>query len=253
MLSFILPVAILLLWFFVTATNRVPEYILPGPVTLAKGGFDFFFGSLDLSPYSGTFWQHALASSKRVTTGFLLATILGVPTGIAAGNYPRFERILDPLIQAIRSIPGIGWLPLAMVWFGIGMKTAVFLIALAAFFPIYLNSMHGAKQVRLIWKRSALMLGAGPCAILTTVVLPGAMPSIVSGLRTGMGLSWAYVVLGELTGVPDGLGAVIMDARMLGQVQIILIGMISIALVGRLSDRLLLLLLRSVAWRKEMV
>lgn len=251
--SLIIPVVFLLLWIFVTASNRIPEYILPAPLNLLRSGYDFIFGSLGLSPYAGTFWQHALASSKRVLSGFLLAASLGVPAGLAAGSNRWFEKMLDPTVQAIRSIPGIGWLPLAMVWFGIGMRTAVFLIALAAFFPIYLNSMQGAKQVRLVWKRSAQMLGAGPRTILTTVILPGAMPSIVSGLRTGMGLSWAYVVLGELTGVPDGLGAVIMDARMLGQVQIILIGMICVALVGRLSDRLLVLLLRAVAWRKEMV
>ena len=119
-------------------------------------------------------------------------------------------------IQAIRSVPGIGWLPLAIVWFGIGTKTTVFLIALAGFFPIYVNSAQGARHVRDIWKRAAFMLGADRWSIFTTVILPGAMPSVVSGLRVALGLSWAYLVLGELTGVPDGLGAVIMDARMLG-------------------------------------
>jgi NitT/TauT family transport system permease protein len=252
-ISLIIPIGILLIWVLITAYNRIPGYILPAPLTLLTGFYDFIFGFLGLSPYSGTFWQHTLASSKRVLAGFLLAAILGVPAGIIAGSNPWIEKMLDPPIQAIRSIPGISWLPLAIIWFGIGMRTTVFLIALAAFFPIYLNSLHGAKQVRQIWKRSAQMLGADPLTIFYTVVLPGAMPSVVSGLRTGMGLSWAYVVLGELTGVPDGLGAMIMDARMLGQVQIILIGMVAIAVVGRLSDRLLLALLRAVAWRKEIV
>ena len=97
------------------------------------------------------------------------------------------------------------------------------------------------------------MLGADRWSIFTTVILPGAMPSVVSGLRVALGLSWAYLVLGELTGVPDGLGAVIMDARMLGQVDMIIVGMISIALLGRLSDRLLLFFLGKMVWRKEMV
>jgi NitT/TauT family transport system permease protein len=252
-ISLIIPSVILLIWLLITAYNRIPGYILPGPITLVIGGYDFIFGFLNHSPYSGTFWQHTLASSTRVLAGFLLAASLAVPAGIAAGSNPWVVKILDPPVQAIRSIPGISWLPLAIIWFGIGMQTTVFLIALAAFFPIYLSSLHGAKQVRLIWKRSAQMLGAGPRTIFVTIVLPGAMPSVVSGLRTGLGLSWAYVVLGELTGVPDGLGAMIMDARMLGQVEMILIGMIAIAVVGRLSDRLLLALLRAVAWRKEMV
>jgi len=252
-LPLVLPAMLGAAWALATSVGGVPEYILPSPVSLARTIWDFLFGTLHLSHYSGTFWLHALASTKRVALGFLLAAGVGVPVGIAAGTGRWCERLVDPTIHAIRAIPGIGWLPLAMVWFGIGTKTTVFLIALAAFFPIYVNSAQGAKHVRPVWKRAALMLGADRREVLTTVVLPATLPSIVSGLRIGLGLSWAYLVLGELSGVPDGLGAVIMDARMMGHVEIIIVGMVSIAVVGRLSDRALLLLLGRMAWRKEMV
>ena len=252
-LPFLLPVLVLGLWELATAPGGLPEYVLPGPRALALTTWDFFWGTLHRSAYSGTFWRHALASSERVAVGFLLAAFIGIPLGLAAGSIGNIRRLVDMTIQAIRSVPGIGWLPLAIVWFGIGTKTTVFLIALAGFFPIYVNSAQGARHVRTIWKRAAFMLGADRWSIFTTVILPGAMPSVVSGLRVALGLSWAYLVLGELTGVPDGLGAVIMDARMLGQVDIIIVGMISIALMGRLSDRLLLFLLGRLAWRREMV
>jgi len=252
-LGLILPALLIGAWGLSTAPGGLPEYVLPSPRALALTTWDFFWGTLHSSTYSGAFWRHALASSERVAVGFLLAAFIGIPLGLAAGSIGNVERLVDMSIQAIRSVPGIGWLPLAMVWFGIGTKTTVFLIAMAGFFPIYVNSAQGARHVRIIWKQAAFMLGADRWTIFTTVILPGAMPSVVSGLRVALGLSWAYLVLGELTGVPDGLGAVIMDARMLGQVDIIIVGMISIALLGRLSDRLLLFLLGRLAWRREIV
>jgi sulfonate transport system permease protein len=252
-LPFLLPALILAMWEIATSQGRIAEYVLPSPRALVLTTWDFFWGTLNRSAYSGTFWKHALASSERVAVGFLLAAMIGVPLGLAAGSIRNVRRLVDMTIHAVRAVPGIGWLPLAIVWFGIGTKTTVFLISLAGFFPIYVNSAQGARHVRPIWKRAALMLGADRWSLFTTVILPGAMPSVVSGLRVALGLSWAYLVLGELTGVPDGLGAVIMDARMLGQVDMIIVGMISIALLGRLSDRLLLFLLRRLVWRREMV
>jgi NitT/TauT family transport system permease protein len=123
-----------------------------------------------------------------------------------------------------------------MVWFGIGLKTTVFLVALAAFFPIYLNAEAGARQVSPILLQAGAMMGVRRLRGTFAILIPAAMPQIITGLRLGMGISWAYLVLGELTGVPDGLGAVIMDARMLGRIDIIVVGILMIALVGRLCD-----------------
>ncbi len=252
-LPFLLPALVLGLWELATSRGAIAEYVLPSPRTLILTTWDFLSGTLNRSAYSGTFWKHALASSERVAVGFLLAAVIGVPLGLAAGSIRTIERLVDMSIHAIRAVPGIGWLPIAIVWFGIGAKTTVFLISLAGFFPVYLNSAQGARHVRPIWKRAAFMLGADRWSLFSTVILPGAMPSVVSGLRVALGLSWAYLVLGELTGVPDGLGAVIMDARMMGHVDIILVGMISIAFLGRLSDRLLVFVLGKLLWRKEMI
>ena len=119
------------------------------------------------------------------------------------------------------------------------MKTTVFLVALAAFFPIYINSASGVRQVSPVLLQAGAMMGVRRVRGTFAILLPSAMPYIISGLRLGLGISWAYLVLGELTGVANGLGAVIMDARMLGRIDIIIVGILLIAVIGRLSDQLL--------------
>jgi sulfonate transport system permease protein len=142
-------------------------------------------------------------------------------------------------VNALRAVPGITWLPLALVWFGIGMKTTIFLVALAAFFPVYLNAAAGAAQVNPLLLQAGAMMGVRRLRGTFAILLPGAMSHLMTGLRLGLGISWAYLVLGELTGVPNGLGAVIMDARMLGRIDMIVVGIIIIAVIGRVTDQVL--------------
>jgi sulfonate transport system permease protein len=232
------------IWSLLSLTSKIAGYLLPSPWTLIKVALDFAFGSLHMNPYSGTLWKHALSSIGRVLWGFVIASVSGLILGFLTGRSSLMKKLLDPLVHILRTVPGIGWLPIAMVWFGIGVKTTVFLIALAAFFPVYLNTFHGAASVPILYIRAGKMLGAGKYSIFSTVIIPSAFPSVAVGLRLGLGISWAYLVLGELTGVTNGLGAVMMDARMLGDVEMILVSMIYIALIGRLCDILLLRLLR---------
>jgi NitT/TauT family transport system permease protein len=196
------------------------------------------------APFAGRFADDVSASLTRVLYGFAIATILGLPLGLLSGRLAMVDRSLSFTVNAIRAAPGITWLPLAMVWFGIGAATTIFLVSLAAFFPIYLNTASGARQVDPLLLRSAQMMGVSGFSAVRKVLIPASMPHILTGLRLGLGLAWAYLVLGELTGVPNGLGAVIMDARMLGRVDMIIVGMVIIALIGRLSDLLLSLGLR---------
>lgn len=152
--------------------------------------------------------------------------------------------MLSPLVNGLRSVPGICWLPLALVWLGIGFRTTVFLVALAAFFPIYLNAATGTAAVAPILVRAGSMLGLSPVAVFLRVIMPAAMPHIRAGLRLGLGVGFAYLVLGELTGVPDGIGTMIMDARLMGRVDMILVGIILMSVLGWLGDVLLGLMLR---------
>lgn len=236
----VLPLVILTVWIIVSEAGWIPGYILPKPIDILRVAVDFFTGKAELSPYSGIFWANFLASCGRVVMGFFIAAAFGVVLGFYTGEFAMAKRILDPMVHALRAVPGIGWLPLAMVWFGVGQKTTLFLIALAAFFPIYVNVAHGVASVPPLFLRAGRMLGADKRTLLWRVTLPSAFPSALVGLRLGLGISWAYLVLGELTGVSEGLGAIMMDARMLGQTEMIFVTMILIAIFGKLSDVLLL-------------
>lgn len=244
LLPWILPFLFFLGWIFISEFGLMPTYLLPHPEDIGRAGFTYVFGQGQDGPYAGRFLGDARASLFRVFIGFSLAALLGIPLGIWSGRTAAVRRLLSTSINGIRAVPGICWLPLALVWFGIGLKTTVFLVALAAFFPIYLNAAAGARSIDPLLLQAGAMMGVRRVRGTFAILLPGAMPNIMTGLRLGLGIAWAYLVLGELTGVPDGLGAVIMDARMLGRIDIIIVGIILIAAMGRISDLLLKSLLR---------
>ncbi len=243
-LSLLIPLIALAAWQATSAFGMVPTYLLPPPAAVWEAGLRYIFAAAGQGPYAGRFWSDLAASLTRVLLGFSLAAALGVPLGVVSGRMALAHRLTAGAIGGLRAVPGICWLPLAMIWFGIGVKTTVFLVAMAAFFPIYQNALTGARLVAPIYCQAGAMLGVGRLRGVFAVLLPMAMPNIIAGLRLGMGVSWAYLVLGELTGVPDGLGAVIMDARMLGQTDVILVGVLLIALIGRLCDLALVALMR---------
>jgi NitT/TauT family transport system permease protein len=235
-IAWILPGLFIAAWFLASQTGWVPRYLLPDPIRIAKTAATYIFGQAESGPYAGRFLSDLSASLLRVTLGFALAVVLAIPLGVLSGRLALCRRLLSSTINSLRAVPGISWLPLALVWFGIGMRTTVFLVALAAFFPIYLNTAAGARQLDPLLYQAGAMMGVGRLRGVFAILLPATMPQIISGLRLGLGISWAYLVLGELTGVPNGLGAVIMDARMLGRIDIIIVGIIIIAVMGRLSD-----------------
>lgn len=239
LLPWILPIGLIVLWAVASETELIPAYLFPHPVEVANSAYLYIFGDPGQAPYSGRFPGDAGASFMRVGLGFALAVVTGLPLGIMAGRVQVVQKLLGTSVNGLRAVPGITWLPLAMVWFGIGMKTTVFLVAMAAFFPIYLNSAAGARQVDPLLLQAGAMMGVRKLKATFAILIPAAMPSIVTGLRLGLGLSWAYLVLGELTGVPNGLGAIIMDARMLGRIDMIVVGIIIISIMGRVSDLLL--------------
>lgn len=251
--SFILPASALAAWCAASYILNVPAYIIPTPGDVAASLVNFAAGYGLAGPYSGGLLVHSAASAGRVAHGFFLALCAGLPLGILTGSFSKARRIFDPFVHLLRMVPGIGWLPIAMVWFGVGRATAVFLISLAAFFPIYLSTSIAVRQVPEKLVQAARILGAEGPTLFVHVIIPASAAGIISGLRLGLGVSWAYVVLGELTGVSKGLGAVMMNARMLGDTSMIIVSMIVIALLGWLSDRLLLALIKRVHPSKEVL
>ena len=165
------------------------------------------------------------------------------------GRVPLAQRLFDPTLQFLRPVPVTAWLPLSMILFGLGPRSAYFLVFLGAFYPVLFNTIFGVRSVEPRLFEAAAMLGCGPRAQFARVVLPAALPSIFTGLRLGLGFAWVVIVVGEMTGVQTGLGAVIMEARQLSRTDLVICGMLVIGVAGYLSDRALMLIgRRLLAW-----
>lgn len=187
----------------------------------------------------GVLFMHILDSLKRVLLAVGAATVLGVPLGLAMGWSKRFRAVVDPLLEFIRPIPPLAWIPLSILWFGIGDLQIVYIIFLAAFFPVVLNSLAGARDVDAYLVRAGLSLGARPRELFLTVVLPAALPHIFTGMRIGLGIGWMALVAGELVAAPSGLGYMINNARTLFRSDYILLGMVLIGALGLVLDYLM--------------
>jgi len=230
-------VPLLLLAFWQVATTQRWTLLIPTPWQVAEYMVDFAKGGIYDDAYSATLVTHLLASMSRVYGGFALAAAFALPIGLLIGRIPTARMLLDPFLQLMRPIPVTAWLPLSMILFGLGAKSAFALVCLGAFYPILLNTVFGVRAVDPKLFEAASMLGCKGNAQFFKVVLPAATPSIFTGLRLGLGLAWFVIVVGEMTGVPQGLGAVIMDARTLSRTDLVICGMIVIGVAGYLSDR----------------
>src|SRR5215831_11062190 len=188
--ALILPCAIVVVWSAVTDGGLVPHYILPSPAAVVAVGFDFVRGGETAQAYSGSFLVHFWASFKRVLGGFALGASCGVMLGVLLGYNRRLAAYIEPTLQLTRSVPGICWLPLALIWFGIGTPASIFLISLGSFYAVFVSTLQGVKYVDPVLVRAALSLGASQGALLHTLVLPAAFPAILSGLRIGLAYSW---------------------------------------------------------------
>jgi ABC-type nitrate/sulfonate/bicarbonate transport system permease component len=244
--AMILPLGILAVWSGVTDGGLVPHYILPPPGAVIATGFDFVLGGATAQAYSGSFLVHFWASLQRVLAGFALGASLGVGLGVLLGYNRRLAAYIEPTLQLTRSIPGICWLPLALIWFGIGTPSSIFLISLGSFYAVFISTLQGVKYVNPVLVRAALCLGATRGALLHTLVLPAAFPAILSGLRIGLAYSWIYMVLGEFTGVNLGLGATLLQSRETLNTELIIALMVIIGLLGVLTDWPMLLIMRKV-------
>lgn len=248
-----LPVALVAVWQLASRDGALFGGALPSPDRVWSGWWLWAFGTpgLGLNPYLGTWWDNVVFSSIRVAKGFGLAILIGVPLGIMIGWSRLVAATVDPTIQILRPVPITAWLPISLAIFGIRDFGAVFLILLGAFYPIVINSMQGARGVERNWIRAALMMGASRTAILRRVVLPAALPSIFTGLRVGLGIGWTAVIVSEMVAVKSGLGYVLWDAYYVGRMDVVIADMVSIGIMGFLSDRLIVLVEHwALRWRR---
>jgi len=191
---------------------------------------------------SGDLLHHLWASLKRELTAFSFA-LVALPLGIAMGWWPPVNRQLDPVIEILRPIPPIAWIPLSLLWLGIGNAQNQFIIFLGIFFPLLLNTIQGVKNIEPNLVRAARCLGAGELQLLRRVVLPASLPMILTGMRLGFGVGWMALVAAELVGASSGLGFLINDARSVLRTDIVILGMLTIGFVGLFID----LLIRRIA------
>jgi NitT/TauT family transport system permease protein len=214
--------------------------------------YDFSFGGIYDDAFSGTILTHVWKSAQRVYGGFGLAALIAIPLGLMIGRIRTLRQLLDPTISLLRPIPVTAWLPLSMIFFGLGPNAAIFLVFLGAFYPILLNTVFGVRSVDVRLFEAAAMLGCGGAAMFREVVLPAALPAILSGLRVAHGFAWILIVVGEMTGVPTGLGSVIMDGRTLSRTDLVITGMVVIGAAGFVTDRIIVAISnRLLAWSPQ--
>jgi ABC-type nitrate/sulfonate/bicarbonate transport system permease component len=232
---YLIPLLLILIWQGLSSIQIIPSYKLPSPVEIVLGFKDLLIVGV---PPGNLLHNHMLYSLYRVALGYAIAALLAIPLGLLMGWSAGLLRMVRPLFELVRPIPPLAWIPIAILWFGIGIKSAAFIIFLGAFFPILLNTISGVLSIHPILIEAARTLHAREKDIFLKVLLPGAVPSIFVGMRIGIGIGWMTLVAAEFTGVKEGygLGYMIMTARDIQRPDEILAGMLVIGVIGLLID-----------------
>jgi ABC-type nitrate/sulfonate/bicarbonate transport system permease component len=222
---------LLAVWWLLSANKLVSPIFLPGPDVVFKAAAELIL--------NGTLLEYTLISLFRVYAGFLVAAVLGVALGIFLARSALAFGLISPVVEAVRPIPPIAWLPLVIIWFGIGEPARISVIFYGAFFPILLNTIHGVRSVDNNLIRAALSLGATKRQIFYRVILPAVFPSVVTGLRVGAGMAMFVLVAAELIASSSGLGYLILDSREHLFTDRVIVGMIMLGLLGVLQNKIL--------------
>lgn len=224
---------LLAVWWAVAALQLISPLFLPPPgqvlqklitITGPQGFMD------------ATLWQHLAASLTRIVIALLAAVLIGVPVGIAMGLNTTVRGILDPLIELYRPVPPLAYLPLMVIWFGIGETSKILLIYLAIFAPVAMSALAGVKSAQQVRIRAARSLGASRAQVLWLVILPGALPEILTGLRIGLGVGWSTLVAAELIAATRGLGFMVQSAGEFLATDVVLAGIAVIAIIAFLLE-----------------
>lgn len=241
-MGLIIPIFIIILWQSLSINGLIPPNIMPSPLKIVFTIVDLFRG--------GELIEHVGITLYRVSVGFLLGTAIALLFGVLNGYFRTFRYLLDPLIQALRNIPSLAWVPLFLLWMGISETSKISLIALGVFFPVYLNLVSGIQGVDRRLLEVGLVHGYHGWRLIRHFFLPAALPSFIVGLRSGLGLGWMFVVAAEIMGASKGLGFLMMDGQTTGRPAIIVASILLFALFGKCTDYFLELVGRRIlAWQ----
>jgi sulfonate transport system permease protein len=237
----LLPAALLFVWEIAAQLGWLSARVLPAPSATALAFWDTL--------RSGALVHHVWVSTQRALIGLAIGGGLGFVLGLLNGVFPVAERLFDSSLQMLRNIPHLAAIPLVILWFGIDEEAKLFLVAAGVLFPIYLNTFHGIRHVDQALIEMARSYGLGPWAMFTRVILPGAMPSILVGLRYALGIMWLTLIVAETISSSAGIGYMTMNAREFLQTDVVLLGIMVYAMLGKFADVLTRMLeRRCLAW-----
>lgn len=241
-LGLIVPLVLLAVWEVVVGAGVISANLMPPPSELVRTFRDLLA--------DGSLLGHVVVSSARVAGGFAIGAVLAVVVGAAVGLNRRVEALLDPSFQALRAIPSLAWVPLLLLWLGIDEGPKLTLIAIGAFFPVYLALVSGIHNVDRKLVEVGDIYGLSPLAKVWRIFLPAALPSLFTGLRTGLSLAWMFLVAAELIAATRGLGYLLTDGRETGRADVVIVAIVTLAVLGKITDGVLRVLEhRLLHWR----
>ncbi|MBB3214638.1 sulfonate transport system permease protein [Herbaspirillum sp. Sphag1AN] len=244
-LGALLPLLVLSLLELGGARGWIPEHLLPPPSEIAQTIVNLAGHDLAI---------HVLASVTRVAVGFALGSLLAIGFGLLVGMQRQAEALLEPSFQALRAIPSLAWVPLLLLWLGIDETPKIVLIAIGAFFPVYINLVAGIHSVDRKLLELAKIHGLSSREVIRRIVLPSALPQLFTGLRTGLSLAWMFLVAAEMMAATKGVGYLLSDGRESSRPDIVLAAILILAIMGKLSDSILKRIeTRKLAWRDVLV
>jgi sulfonate transport system permease protein len=227
-LGWIIPVTVLLVWELLARMGMLPPNWLPAPTVVGQ--------TLYQLAVAGDLLKHAATTIARVAVGFLLGATAGTLFGALTGYLPIARKMLDPTLQALRSVPSIAWVPLFLLWLGIEETSKIALISLGAFFPVYLNLSVAMRHVDPKLLEVGKLYRLSSFQMVRRIILPAVLPEYIVGLRSGLGLAWMFVVAAELLGASSGIGYLMVDGEMTGRAAVILASVILFAVFGKATD-----------------
>lgn len=232
--------SVLIVW-QVMATVYDLHLILPPPLTVMRTIYNTLTLHYDQRwLYGPNIYQHLLASFTRAITGFALAAAIGIPLGIIVGRIQVVREFFDPVVRSLFPIPGIAWIPLAILWFGLGNSAVIFVVCMAEFFPLYFNAQAGARNINPVIVDAARCYGARGPKLFWRVILPASTPYIITGMRIALGGAWRMIVAGEMLASQTGIGSVLTEARYQFRAGDLLMAMVLISIIGFLTERLII-------------
>lgn len=233
---------LLVVWEATKRISGLSVAVFPSPMEAARGMWELIA--------DGTLIKHSVASLFRVTLGFYLAALLGIPLGILLGWWKTAQTMTNALIQFLRPISPLAWIPLAVLWFGIGDKPAIFLIFLSSFFPLLVSTITAVNNIRSVYFQVAANFDFSRLETVIMVIFPAILPEILPALRISLGIAWLVVVAAEMIAVTSGLGYLILDSRNALRMDYVMDAMIAIGLIGICLDKVISQLnrIKAVAW-----